>query len=575
MEAISSYLEEEHDSKYKSEEEEEDQSGVQEDDAPLKEESCVQKQQSSWSPMFFYRMDREVYHFVGQDILIQDGLDSYAANTWPGSLAICKYLERHSKEMNLVDKAVLEIGAGTGLAAIVAALLGAWVTATDLPDALSNLRANLSRNTRGRSRHTPQVAALPWSFNLESTYPTSVYHYDYVLAADVAYHHNFFDELLATMKHFCQPGTTLLWANKMRFANDREFAVKFKKTFNTKLLVEDGEIKLFMATYREDGGEMDTEVEDVLQDDEVESRSEVEVRNDTEKIESVAVQCEEEPLTDNRNGEETEDDEEKGSNVENVEVNRREEESELSDSIEKTEDEEEEDEDHSDEDMTEEPTDSIEDTQGEQTKSLTWTPSIISRFNRDLYQYVGTDIDIHESIDSYGAVMWPAALALCSFLENNRDMVNLEDKNVLELGAGTGLVTIVASLLGARVTATDLPDILGNLRANVMRNTRGRTRHLPQVWPLIWSFALGHTYPSPLHRFDFVLAADVVYHHDYLDELLATMVQFCHPRTTIILANKIRMESDKTFIEKFKKEFNTTMLAEDGDMKIMMGKFRM
>ena len=40
------------------------------------------------------------------------------------------------------------------------------------------------------------------------------------------------------------------------------------------------------------------------------------------------------------------------------------------------------------------------------------------------------------------------ALALCSFLDNNRQRVNLQGKTVLELGAGTGLVTIVASLLG-------------------------------------------------------------------------------------------------------------------------------
>lgn len=40
------------------------------------------------------------------------------------------------------------------------------------------------------------------------------------------------------------------------------------------------------------------------------------------------------------------------------------------------------------------------------------------------------------------------ALALCSFLDNNRHLVDLQGKEVLELGAGTGLVSIVASLLG-------------------------------------------------------------------------------------------------------------------------------
>jgi len=40
------------------------------------------------------------------------------------------------------------------------------------------------------------------------------------------------------------------------------------------------------------------------------------------------------------------------------------------------------------------------------------------------------------------------AVALCQFLENNQQSVSLMDKAVLELGAGTGLLSIVASLLG-------------------------------------------------------------------------------------------------------------------------------
>lgn len=42
------------------------------------------------------------------------------------------------------------------------------------------------------------------------------------------------------------------------------------------------------------------------------------------------------------------------------------------------------------------------------------------------------------------------AMVLCHFLETNRDKYNLTDKNVMELGAGTGLVTIVSSLLGMK-----------------------------------------------------------------------------------------------------------------------------
>ncbi|XP_034437710.1 protein-lysine methyltransferase METTL21C-like [Hippoglossus hippoglossus] len=213
-------------------------------------------------------------------------------------------------------------------------------------------------------------------------------------------------------------------------------------------------------------------------------------------------------------------------------------------------------------------------TAAQQSRPPAWTPRIICSLGKDIYHYAGEDIVIYESIDSFGAVMWPAALALCSFLDNNREEVNLQGKEVLELGAGTGLVTIVATLLGAVVTATDLPHVLSNLTANVMRNTRGRCRQLPQVADLSWSYDLEPTYPTSLYRYDYVLAADVVYHHDFLSELLATMKHFCRPGTKVIWANRVRMESDLTFTENFKKTFHTSLVVEDGDMKIFMATCR-
>lgn len=128
------------------------------------------------------------------------------------------------------------------------------MTATDLSEVLGNLRCNLSRNTRGRCRYTPQVAALSWGYELDKSFPHSVYRYDYILAAAVVYHHDFLAELLVTMRHFCQPGTTLIWANKTRFDSDLVFMESFKKTFNTTLLADNGDVKIYSATTREESG---------------------------------------------------------------------------------------------------------------------------------------------------------------------------------------------------------------------------------------------------------------------------------------------------------------------------------
>ncbi|XP_071333509.1 S-adenosylmethionine-dependent methyltransferase domain-containing protein [Trachinotus anak] len=208
-----------------------------------------------WEPSVYYALGKESFYFAGHDISIRESIDTYGALIWPGAVALCQFLENNQQQVKLMDKAVLEIGAGTGLLSIVASLLGAWVTATDLPDILSNLTFNLLRNTKGRSRYTPQVAALTWGQDLERDFPYSSYHYDYVLAADVVYHHDHLEALLETMRHFCRPGsqTTLLWANKIRFQSDLRFTERFQSSFNTTLLTEPSqqEVRIYKATAKE------------------------------------------------------------------------------------------------------------------------------------------------------------------------------------------------------------------------------------------------------------------------------------------------------------------------------------
>ncbi|XP_034430264.1 S-adenosylmethionine-dependent methyltransferase domain-containing protein isoform X2 [Hippoglossus hippoglossus] len=208
-----------------------------------------------WEPRVYYALGKESFHFAGHDISIHESIDTYGALIWPGAVALCQFLENNRSQVNLMDKAVLEIGAGTGLLSILASLLGAWVTATDLPDILPNLTFNLLRNTKGRSRYTPQVAALTWGQHLERDFPHLSCHYDYVLAADVVYHHDSLEELLETMRHFCRPGsrTTLLWANKIRFQSDLMFRERFESSFNTTLLTElpQQEVRIYQATAKE------------------------------------------------------------------------------------------------------------------------------------------------------------------------------------------------------------------------------------------------------------------------------------------------------------------------------------
>ncbi|XP_030634850.1 uncharacterized protein mettl21ca [Chanos chanos] len=593
--------------------------------------------QNAWEPKFYYRVDKEIHYFVGHEISIWESLDSFGATIWPAALALCGYLDASRNVVNLLDKAVLEIGAGTGLVSIVASLLGAWVTATDISDVLGNLRCNLSRNTRGRCRYTPQVAELFWGYELEKTFPHSVYRYDYVLAADVVYHHDFLPELLITMQHFCQPGTTLIWANKIRFQSDLVFTENFKKVFNTTLLAEMGDVKIYMATARESNEETQLVGETVEEGEEEEESEEESV--DEKKLEGLGKSEKEIPIMEdvikNQGKTITEENDkrrwrcklekvgmtqEKDEDTENGQehkelksVENKQVEEGLAEQKELgyQEEERKEDERHTTteiaikqidddgealecEDDTEncaivesttmetrdeisaEPESSNSETHEQEVYQTVWVPHLYSIPGREMYTFVGEKITIEESIDSYGAMIWPAALALCRFLETSegQQKVSLLDKSVLEIGAGTGLLSIVATLLGARVTATDLPEILSNLRCNLNRNTRGRCRHMPQVAELSWGHELEEWFPHSTHHYDYILAADVVYHHDFLSELLVTMQHFCQPGTTLIWANKVRYASDLVFTENFKKAFHTTLLTELDEVKIYMATAR-
>ncbi|XP_010286094.1 PREDICTED: protein-lysine methyltransferase METTL21C-like [Phaethon lepturus] len=207
----------------------------------------------NWVPRVSHYFDKEHYLYVGHQIVIQESIEHFGAVVWPGALALSQYLESNQEQFNLKDKKVLEIGAGTGLVSIVACILGAYVTATDLPEVLENLSYNISRNTQNMNMHKPEVRKLVWGEGLNEDFPVSTYSYDFILATDVVYHHAALDPLLATMVYFCKPGTVLLWANKFRFTADYEFLEKLCNIFNTTILAEfpESNVKLLKATVRE------------------------------------------------------------------------------------------------------------------------------------------------------------------------------------------------------------------------------------------------------------------------------------------------------------------------------------
>ncbi|XP_019349619.2 protein N-lysine methyltransferase METTL21D [Alligator mississippiensis] len=142
-----------------------------------------------------------------------------------------------------------------------------------------------------------------------------------------------------------------------------------------------------------------------------------------------------------------------------------------------------------------------------------------------------------------GAVVWDAALVLAKFLERGRPA--LRRRAVLELGAGTGAVGIMAASLGADVTVTDLEELQDLLKLNIETNKHLLTGSI-QAKVLKWGEDVTAFLPPP----DYILMADCIYYEESLEPLLKTLKDLSGPDTCIICCYEQRTMGKNPEIER-------------------------
>ncbi|KAL2076916.1 hypothetical protein ACEWY4_027490 [Coilia grayii] len=148
------------------------------------------------------------------------------------------------------------------------------------------------------------------------------------------------------------------------------------------------------------------------------------------------------------------------------------------------------------------------------------------------------------------AVVWDAAVVLCMYMELGH--IELKGKTAIELGAGTGLVGIVAALLGANVTVTDRAPALDFLSANVRDNLPPGLQGAARVSELTWGEGL-ERYEGG--AYDLVLGADIVYLEETFPALLRTLEHLSSQRTVVLLACRLRYERDQRFLSLLRGSF--------------------
>ncbi|WP_418791195.1 class I SAM-dependent methyltransferase [Phosphitispora sp. TUW77] len=148
-----------------------------------------------------------------------------------------------------------------------------------------------------------------------------------------------------------------------------------------------------------------------------------------------------------------------------------------------------------------------------------------------LLDLVKTDDDV-----PFWAVLWPAALGMAEYFWEN---TVFDGKRVLELGAGLGLVGIVAAAKGAEVVQTDfIPEALQLAKQNARINDINNIQYVLSDWR---KFLLDE-------QFDIIVGSDILYEptlHPFLKDIFKNNLK---PGGVIILADPGRGDA-KRFID--------------------------
>ncbi|XP_027446922.1 protein N-lysine methyltransferase METTL21A isoform X2 [Zalophus californianus] len=195
----------------------------------------------------------------------------------------------------------------------------------------------------------------------------------------------------------------------------------------------------------------------------------------------------------------------------------------------------------------------------------------LQKFHKPLatFSFANHTIQIRQDWRQLGvaAVVWDAAVVLSTYLEMGA--VELRGCSTVELGAGTGLVGIVAALLGAHVTITDRKVALEFLKSNVQANLPPHIQPKAVVKELTWGQNLGSYSPG---EFDLILGADIIYLEETFADLLKTLEHLSSNRSVILLACRIRYERDNNFLAMLERQFTVSKVHYDPEKDVYIYK---
>lgn len=159
-----------------------------------------------------------------------------------------------------------------------------------------------------------------------------------------------------------------------------------------------------------------------------------------------------------------------------------------------------------------------------------------------------------------GSHVWDCSLQLSKHIIKNFPRNAFANKNLIELGAGCGLLGICLSKYtkdqNTKVYLTDKNEMLPLLRDNLILNELDKNKQISSV-ELEWENGLGALAGQ---TFDFIVAADVVFNERLFEPLIQTIVALSHPHTTLLLAYTKRDRNEDEFFQELSKYFDARTL---------------
>ncbi|KAF8324432.1 putative methyltransferase-domain-containing protein [Cantharellus anzutake] len=158
-----------------------------------------------------------------------------------------------------------------------------------------------------------------------------------------------------------------------------------------------------------------------------------------------------------------------------------------------------------------------------------------------------------------GGNVWLAGRVLSEYLVYRYQ--SLHGKRILELGAGTGLVGLVAAKLGGEVVLTDQLPLLPIMRSNIELNGLGRSVSAVE---LNWGEPLPPAVQSS-SQFSIILAADCVYLESAFPLLVKTLddLYMGNLHAEVLFCYRKRRKADKRFFALLRKKFSWTEVDDD------------